>query len=793
LNSTNRKRILLAVFGAAFVWLAGAEIFRRRASPPAPAPGLEDWRLELEAVAPQGLNVVLVTIDTLRADRLSSYGSRFVETPHMDALAREGVRFSAAASTVPFTLPAHSSIMTGTYPPLHGVRENVGHVLDDRLPTLAERLAAGGWTTAGFVSAFVLDSRWGIARGFETYFDRFDLGEKPEANLGAVQRDGRETLDETIRWLDEIPEKPFFLWLHLFDPHDPYTPSEPFKSRYPRNPYDAEVAYVDSLVGELRGALEARDLLDSSLVVLTGDHGEGLGQHKEGFHGFFVYESTIRVPLILRFPAGRFAGREVGAAVSHVDLLPTVLEVTGLSIPERAQGSSLMPLIVESEQATGEERAVLSESLYPLLHYGWAPLRSLRTARYKFIEAPEPELYDLIADPQETRNLLREDRRTARELRDRLLELREEIEEDAPEIGERAELDDETLDRLQALGYVAGRGGVDAGEETTGTRADPKDRIELHQLVMAAQSDIGGGDLDRAESRLERALAIDSSVVEAHQMLGTIALERRDLEAAVERFQAALALDSELESAILGLARAYHGMERLDEAMTGYRRLAELDPESLPARMGIVDLHLARGRTGQAIEELESASQLRNPPAAALNRLGELLVESGRAEEAGAHLRRAVERNPKLSQGWFNLAVLAEERGSVGEAIELYETAIAASPGHFQAQFNLGRLYGARGEIERQRRLYEAALASNPEFVRGYYFLAKLLMDSGGDLARAEALARTGLEKDPAGQAGPLGYYVLADLLHRRGRRDEAAAAAAAGRRLQAGGGVEQR
>jgi arylsulfatase A-like enzyme/Tfp pilus assembly protein PilF len=741
-----------------------------------------------------GHNVILVTIDTLRADRLSSYGSRTVETPNLDRLAREGVRFTAAASTVPFTLPAHSSIMTGSYPPLHGVRENVGYVLDRRLPTLAERLAAGGWTTAGFVSAFVLDSRWGIARGFGTYFDRFDLGAQHETNLGAVQRDGRETVAEAVRWLDGEAARPFFLWLHLFDPHDPYTPREPFKSRYPQSPYDAEVAYADSLVGEFRKALEERNLLADSLLVVTGDHGEGLGQHHEGFHGFFVYDTTTHVPLILRFPGSRFAGREVTAAVSHVDLLPTVLEATGLEVPSSAQGRSLLPLVAgdESSERGSKARAVLTESLYPLLHYGWAPLRSVRTERYKFIEAPEPELYDLAIDPREEHNLLREDRRTAREMRDRLLELRERVEAEAPAAGERAELDDETLERLQALGYVAGRGGVGAGEEGTGVpeggRADPKDRIELHQLVMAAQADIGGGDLERAEARLERALATDPSILEAHQMLGTIATERRDFEAAVSHFQAALALDSDLEAAVLGLARAYQGLGRFDEALAGYEHLATLDPESGAAALGGVDIHLARGDTAAALAELEAVRRWPEPPPAALNRLGELLVEEGRVGEAEPLFRQAVEGNPELGQGWFNLAVLEEERGATGEAMELYGHALEVAPTHFQAAFNLGRLYGAQGETGRQRELYESAIAANPEFVRGYYYLAKLLMDTGGDLARAEELARTGLAKDPEGQGGPLGYYVLADLLNRRGRTAEAARAAEAGRRLQAGG-----
>jgi tetratricopeptide (TPR) repeat protein len=476
--------------------------------------------------------------------------------------------------------------------------------------------------------------------------------------------------------------------------------------------------------------------------------------------------------------------------------LPTVLEAAGLEVPGSVQGRSLLPLIVGDESARGEseERAVLTESLYPLLHYGWAPLRSVRTERYKFIEAPEPELYDLAADPREEHNLLREDRRRAREMRDRLLELREVVEAEAPAVGERAELDDETLERLQALGYVAGRGGVGVGEEGTGVpeggRADPKDRIELHQLVMAAQADIGGGDLERAQARLERALVTDPSILEAHQMLGTIAMERREFAAAVSYFQAALALDSELEAAVLGLARAYQGLGRFDEALAGYEHLAALDPENGAAALGQVDVLLAQGDTVAAIAELEAVRRWPEPPPVALNRLGELLVEEGRGVDAEPLFRQAVEANPELAQGWFNLAVLEEERGAAaaGKAMELYGRALAAAPTHFQAAFNLGRLYGARGETARQRELYESAIAANPEFVRGYYYLAKLLMDTGGDVARAEELARTGLAKDPEGQAGPLGYYVLADLLNRRGRAAEAARAAEAGRRLQAGG-----
>ena len=343
-------RSLPAVVGSRFLVislavLAGCAPGDEPRDAPAPVPEVEraplpTWEELAGDIETNGLNVVLVTIDTLRADRLSSYGSKQVSTPHMDRLAREGVRFSNAATTVPFTLPAHSSIMTGAYPPFHGVRENVGYSLDDSLPTLAEELSAGGWATAGFVSAFVLDSRWGIGRGFDHYRDDFQLDpNEPSVNVGQVQHEGTDTIEKAHAWLDQPRDAPFFLWVHLFEPHDPYTPPEPYRSRYPDRTYDAEVAYTDSLVGLLREGLESRGVLDDSVFVLTSDHGEGLGQHGEGFHGYFIYDSTVRVPLILRLPFGELAGQVVDEAVSHVDILPTVLSIAGRDVPPDVQGS----------------------------------------------------------------------------------------------------------------------------------------------------------------------------------------------------------------------------------------------------------------------------------------------------------------------------------------------------------------------------------------------------------------------------------------------------------------------
>ena len=477
----------------------GGETPPESAPPPAPEPTAAESR------EVGNLNVILITIDTLRADRVSSYGSKDVETPTLDGFADEGVRFANAASTVPFTLPAHTSILTGLYPPGHGVRENVGYTVGEELTTLAEALSAHGWSTAGFVSAFVLDSRWGIAQGFDHYFDDFDLSSFDETpNLSAVQRSGAETIAAAETWFEERDDKaPFFVWLHLYDPHDPYTPPEPYLSQHPGRPYDGEVAYTDALLGGFRQFLEGRGLLDDSLVILTGDHGEGLGDHGESSHGFFIYDSTIHVPLIIRPPGAFAGGRVVDTAVSHVDLYPTVLDAVGIDLPQPVHGTSLMAFV------TGEDppmdREVYSESLYPLLHYGWAPLRSVRTDQYKLISAPRPEVYNLVGDPREGRDLAAARPVLLTDLETRLAGLRSAIDigegSDAPS----PDLDPQTLAQLQALGYAAGQGGVGLDEEEDRPRTDPKDRIGIHRTVMRAQTQMRK-DAPAARKALEGAM-----------------------------------------------------------------------------------------------------------------------------------------------------------------------------------------------------------------------------------------------------------------------------------------------
>ena len=766
----------------------------------APPPARADVERLLVGASTGQPPVVLITIDTLRADRLSSYGSDRVATPHIDRLAAEGIRFANASSTVPFTLPAHSSIMTGLYPPSHGVRENVGYVLAPELATIAERFRDAGYLTGGFVSAFVLDARWGIARGFDAYVDDFDLDAMAGANLGSVQRAGTETIGHALAWLDETVlsagraddaggaagRPPFFMWLHLFDPHDPYEPPEPFRSEYEGRPYDGEVAYTDSLIGDFRAALERRGLFDESVVVLTSDHGEGLGDHGESYHGFFVYDSTVHVPLIVRLPGGAESGRVVTDAVSHVDIAPTLIELLDLDVAGAFQGRSLLPDMQGLPNPLAE-RGVYAESFYALDHYGWAPLRSLRTAEHKYIEAPDPELYALLEDPGELANVLLEERDLSRRLRAEALDLAAELDRAAPTSSAEPDLDEDTLAQLRALGYLAGRGAA-GREDAEGPRADPKDKAHLHRAIMRAQSAFGAGDEDAAAAELRAALSEDEGLLDAHQLLGTITLLAGEPEPAIGHFRSALALDPEHRQSLLGLANAYRELGRIDEAVVGYRRLLDVAGQDAKATMALARIHVDRGELSEAERVLAAAAEGREPPAVVTNKLGEVMALLGRGGDAEARFRQAISSNPELGEAHFNLAVLLDESGRTEDAIAAYRQAAELRARDHRPRFNLGRLHGRRGRADLQIEAYREAVEAAPDFALGHFHLAKALMDNGRDLEEAEALARRGLEGEPAGRDGALGYFVLADILNRLGRPAEERQALARGQELLAGG-----
>ena len=430
-------------------------------------------------------NLIVISLDTTRADHLGSYGYASARTPATDALARAGALFAQAATPAPLTLPAHSSLMTGFYPTYHGVRLNGTAALSQSHTTLAEVLAGHGYNTGAFVGAFVLDGRWGLNQGFGTYDDQFDMKKFKHLDLAAVQRPGDQVMDAAIRWLDGQRHDPFFAWIHLYDAHSPYEPPErlasDFRGRGPVGLYDGEIAFADEQVGRCVSWLKTAGLDDRTILVVVGDHGESLGSHGEGTHGYFIYDDVLHVPLIIATPIDELRGIRVDAQVSLVDVFPTVLALAGIDSQGRLDGRSLVPLMFHP--ATPDTAYAYSESMTPNLQYGWSALHSLRSPRYKFIRAPTPELYDLTADPGEIHNVLSSHRSMAHDMDSALDRLMAESSRGAraPEV---ANLDRDTIARLSSLGYVGGTPA--ASTAPAGALADPKDRLDVFIDVQRA-------------------------------------------------------------------------------------------------------------------------------------------------------------------------------------------------------------------------------------------------------------------------------------------------------------------
>lgn len=730
-------------------------------------------------------NVLLLSLDTLRADRLGSYGYEAADTPNLDALANRGLRFEQATSVMPLTLPAHSSLMTGTYPATHGVRDNGGFYLGEEHLTLAEILSAEGMRTGGFVGAFVLDSRWGIAQGFDHYFDAFDLTAFDQApGMDAIQRPGSEVVDQALRWLEQDPQRPFFAWVHLYDPHTPYEAPEPFRSAFPATldgAYDAEIAATDAQVGRLLNTLEADGRLDDTLVVVVADHGEMLGEHGEVTHGFFIYDAAVRIPLLIAGPGVPAA--VIDDQVRIVDLLPTVLGRLGLEPPEPIEGVDLWPLT----RGRSLRLVAHSESWFPRIHYGWSELQSVQDGRYKLIRAPEPELYDLQEDPREEHNLASRDPDRVVAMTaglDRLLETATAM-APAPTSSSPAEIDPETAARLEALGYLGSSGSSRSLEDDGVERGDPKDKIGLYNLMKEATSVASLGDLDLAIAKIEQALAEDPEIVEAHMLLGNFHRKAERPAEAVAAYREALARDAEHREALYSLAVAYKDQGRLDEALTGFERALDLDPRNGKVLWQVADLHMRGQRFEVAEETLLAALEQDLDKPRFLLKLGECYLEMGRPADALVRLEAALAENPTLPGAHFSLGLAHEEEGRLQPAMDAYRRAIELHDDAYRASFNLAKL------LHRSRRPREAlehfrkTVEIQPAFGVGHLYLAKALLDSG-DLPGAIAAAEKGLSLDPDPALAPLGHFVLADVYSRQGRARESEREAAEGRRLQA-------
>lgn len=623
------------------------------------------WSIFASAGPKPAPNVVVITVDTLRADHLGCYGYKQIKTPNIDALAADGTRFEHAYTPVPVTLPAHTVIFTGTYPMLSGIHDFSANKLSPQQPTLASVLKEHGYTTGAVIGSAVLDSRFGLNHGFDFYYDHFDFSRLEESNLDEMERPGNVVADQALDWLAKNYQKKFFLWMHLYDPHYPYRPPAPYSEEYASHLYDGEIAFADAQVGRLIRFLKEKGLYQNTVIVLSGDHGESLGEHGEKTHGFFIYNATLHVPLIVRVPETK-TEKLVSASASLADIMPTVLNTLKLDVPAQVQGQSLLSPMTGNKE--DEPRSLYSESFLARLHFNWSELRGVETSNYHFIDAPKPELYDLSKDPGETQNLLSQKKAVADEMRAKLANLIRQYSA-GQELAEKTGLDPALMERLKSLGYAGFSGG---GNPTISNRdlPDPKDRIQIYELISDAVSDSQHGRFQESVDKLDAAMKTEPNSVPIHYIQGLNYYRLKDFPKAVQELQRVLQLSPDYSLATYYLGLAYARNDQMDEAIAALKHALDLDPTNFDAAYNLGAAYLHKQMVPEAAAAFRQSIAITNDQAPSHLALGQVLLYQGHVDEAIMELRKAAELTPQNPAAHVALSKALAAKGLNMEAEE---------------------------------------------------------------------------------------------------------------------------
>jgi choline-sulfatase len=639
------------------------------------------------AAVPAPPNVILITVDTTRADRMGFLGSKLGLTPNLDTLARDSAVFTQAFSQVPLTAPSHASILTGTYPQFHLVND-FQVPLASELPYAPEILRSHGYHTAAFVGAMVLDPQVGFARGFERGFDTYDAGfhqARPgEDRYHSSERRGAEVVAHALAWLHQHSEGPLFMWVHLYDAHDPYDAPEPYKSKYASAPYDGEIAYADSVVGDFLNQLRARELYDGAVIAVMADHGEALGDHGEDTHGIFLYDETIHVPLVIKLPGLSSAGKRIESRVELVDVLPTILQLVGIAVPGEVQGESLLAQMTPKPSSAGStglsaaletapDRPAYAETDYPQRAYGWSSLQSLRTGKYLYIKAPHQELYDQSIDPKAEHNLSSSSTAVTSTLRGQLDAFRQKTSSgrEAPQ----AAADPAAQEKLAALGYVA----TDQNASRPGAKdlgADPKDKVEISNLNHRAY----------------------------------LLIEDHHYQEAVPLLQQLIAKDPEVPVAYAQLGQSLVHLKQYPQAVPVLRKVVQMRPD-----MTIPHFQLAAA-----------------------------LVETKDFAGAAPELEIVVARLPQFEEAHLMLEVAYAETGRMPEAVKECEKVLEVEPDHYGTNLLLGRVLVVTGDPAAALPRLKKAAGLKPEAPEPHRFLAEAYVQLGrkADAIREQARAK---------------------------------------------------
>jgi len=649
-------------------------------------------------------NVLVITIDTCRVDRIRCYGYPLARTSGVDRLAAGGVRCTNAATVAPITLPAHASILTGLYPPAHGVRDNGAYALSDSAVTLAERFKQAGYETSAFVSALVLSKLYNLTQGFDAYDD--DLWEEDQPEMFMIRdRPGPKTAKLFTAWLDgwhARGQAPFFAWVHMFDPHQPFNSNPPDAYLCP-TPYDAEIAQADDGVEIIVKWLEGKGLLDQTFIVLTADHGESLGEHKEKTHAIFIYDATIHVPLVWRYPPLLPAGKVYDGPVRAIDIMPTVLAAAGVAGGDQTQGENLLGAL--RGDVAPPESPQYCESLLSQVGFGMAPLHGVRLDGFKYIRAPRPELYDLRNDPKELDNLYDHRKDFAIQLEARLDAIMKQSDAIALDSSNKKPMDGETMEMLEALGYMASEESISAMGGM-----DPKDGIEIYEMLQKARGAARFGRWDICESLCRKLLERVPGHASALNMLASALMRGGRLDEAEAVCVKSLESEPRQHRVHLMMANISIRRENLDEAEARIKKVFELSPKFPEAmiRMGYIERMRGNRKAAEEWIQKAAAEDPKSPRVQAS--YAELFYLNGKYREALEHYRKALEVNPKIFSAIMLAGGCAQKENRFDEAETFYQQGLKLRPDSWLPPYNLACLRAAQQRYEEAFTLLKQAI-----------------------------------------------------------------------------------
>ena len=705
-------------------------------------------------------NVLLITLDTTRADHLGCYGYQEIETPTLDRLAEEGVRFAKVYAAAPITLPSHASILTGTDPIYHGARNNATYRVDDSITTAAEIFKGKGYQTAAFIASFPLLGRFGLRQGFDVYDDRIEEGKEKRAHLFQERR-AEDVNKAALQWLDHRPPGPFFMWVHYFDPHFSYEPPSPFREQYYFHPYDGEIAYADSQIGKLLEALQEQGILDHTLVAITADHGESLGEHNENTHAILIYYGTVQVPLILWSPDYLPAKAVVQDMVRTIDILPTLLDYVGIRAIPEIQGISLRPLIEGKTQSLN--LVAYTETLAPYLHFSWSPLEGVRTNDYSYIKAEPEELYQVTEDPKETQDLSEKDSKKLAQLRE-ILEQEKAHRVNPKPPDATVKLDTETEERLRALGYIFSA----AKTPEPGTKLpNPRFKVEMLEQFFRADTFLVFEEYEKALKAFEQILEKDPNFGRAYLEKGFVylklhnypqaiasfnraeellpeqaelyfnraqsylALNDQDTQKAEADFSKGLSLDPTNSMAYIILSRIRFREKKFQEGFELLLKAVEANPKSERAHFELASFYRTHGKFLEAKNEFLQAKNANPNFAPAAFELGKLQYQTGEMDAAFENLQETLVRDPKMVAAHALLAQIYLDKDSPEKAQAHLDIALALSPNSSAAHFTEGNLLVKKGDLKKALLEFQKTVELNPNHALAHKNLGALYAIKG--------------------------------------------------------------